>query len=117
MKNFLAVYTGTPESRARSGWDSLSESQRQVRERAGIEAWGKWVEANRAAIVEVGTPLGRTKRVFAQGTADTRNDLVAYTIIRAESHAEAASLFERHPHFTIFPGDAVEIMECLPMPG
>jgi hypothetical protein len=24
---------------------------------------------------------------------------------------------EWHPHFTIFPGDSVEIMECLPMPG
>jgi ribosomal protein S17 len=21
-----------------------------------------------------------------------------------------------HPHFTIFPGDGVEIMECLPIP-
>lgn len=30
---------------------------------------------------------------------------------------EAASLFEGHPHFAIFPGDAVEIMERLPIPG
>ena len=29
----------------------------------------------------------------------------------------AAKLFERHPHFTIFPGDSVEIMECVPLPG
>ena len=28
-----------------------------------------------------------------------------------------AKLFEKHPHFTIFPGDSVEIMECLPIPG
>jgi hypothetical protein len=26
-------------------------------------------------------------------------------------------MFENHPHFTIFPGDSVEIMECLPIPG
>jgi len=29
----------------------------------------------------------------------------------------AARLFVNHPHFTILPGDSVEIMECLPMPG
>jgi hypothetical protein len=26
-------------------------------------------------------------------------------------------LFENHPHFTIFPGEAIEVMECLPIPG
>jgi len=26
-------------------------------------------------------------------------------------------MFVGHPHFTIFPGEAVEIMECLPIPG
>jgi hypothetical protein len=29
----------------------------------------------------------------------------------------AAKLFEGHPHFTIFPGDGVEVMEVLPIPG
>ena len=29
----------------------------------------------------------------------------------------AAKMFEGHPHFTIFPGDSVEIMECLPLPA
>lgn len=28
-----------------------------------------------------------------------------------------AKLFEGHPHFSIFPGEAVEVMECLPVPG
>ena len=28
-------------------------------------------------------------------------------------HEAAAKLFQSHPHFTIFPGDAVEVMECL----
>jgi hypothetical protein len=26
-------------------------------------------------------------------------------------------MFEKHPHFSIFPGDSVEIMEVLPIPG
>ena len=41
----------------------------------------------------------------------------AFTVVRAESHEAAAKLFEQHPHFAIFPGDAVEIMPVLPIPG
>jgi hypothetical protein len=37
--------------------------------------------------------------------------------VSAESQEAAAKMFEKHPHFTIFPGDAVEIMEVLPIPG
>jgi hypothetical protein len=29
----------------------------------------------------------------------------------------AARLFEKHPHFMIFPGESVEIMPVLPIPG
>jgi hypothetical protein len=25
-------------------------------------------------------------------------------------------MFENQPHFSIFPGDSVELMECLPIP-
>jgi hypothetical protein len=36
--------------------------------------------------------------------------------VRAESHAAAVKLFENHPHFTIFPGESVEVMPILPIP-
>lgn len=43
--------------------------------------------------------------------------LAIYIGTQAESHEAAAKLVENHPHFTLFPGDSVEIMECLPLPG
>ena len=43
-------------------------------------------------------------------------EMAAFSIVQAESHEAAAKLFLNHPHFTIFPGDGVEIMECLPIP-
>ena len=46
-----------------------------------------------------------------------RNNLTGYTLVRAESHEAAAALFLDHPHFSIFPCDAVEVMEVLPVPG
>lgn len=42
--------------------------------------------------------------------------MAAYTIVEAESQQAAARMLESHPHFRIFPGEAVEVMECLPMP-
>ena len=37
-------------------------------------------------------------------------------MVRADSHEAAAKMFLNHPHFAIFPGDAVEVMEVLPIP-
>lgn len=110
MTKFLAVYTGTapPEGQAQP----LSED----RIAEGMAAWGDWMGRHAARIVDAGGPLGVTKRVSPDGVTDTHNSLSGYVVIEAQSHAEAAGLFEGHPHFSIFPGDAVEIMECLPIP-
>ena len=114
MKSFLAIYTGSPSGM--DDWKAMDAAQRAAREGAGKEAWMAWVEKNRPAIVDGGAPLGKTKRVSTDGVTDIRNQMTAYTIVRADSHEAAAKLFEQHPHFMIFPGDGVEIMECLPMP-
>lgn len=115
MKKFLAVYTGTQESRAK--WDGLPEAQRHQREAAGMAGWHKWIEDHKSSIVEMGAPLGRTKLVSRSGVSDIRNNLAAFTVVQAESQEAAAKLFLEHPHFTLFPGDGVEVMECLPIPG
>ena len=115
MKNFLAIYLGSESSG--SNWNKLDEKIRQDRLSAGLKAWGDWMVTHKASVVVEGNPLGKTKRTASQGIADIRNNLTGYVIVQAESHEAAARMFENHPHFTIFPGDAVEIMECLPIPG
>ena len=117
MKQFLAVYIGTDAALKASGWDALSEADQQARQKEGVQAWGNWVQAHRDAMVDIGTPLGKTLRVSKGGTESIRNPLTAFTVVKAESHEAAAKMFEGHPHFTIFAGDSVEIMECLPLPG
>lgn len=114
---FLAIMLGDKASSRRREWDALPEDQRRAREAEGIAAWKDWVEQNQGAIVEMGGPLGKTKRVSEDGIADVSNALAVYMVVRADSHEAAARLFEGHPHFTIFPGEAVEIMPVLPVPG
>jgi transcription antitermination factor NusG len=117
MKKFLAVYIGTPGARERSGWDELDEAKRKALEAKGMNAWGDWMATHANVVVEQGGPLGKTKRTSRSGVSDIRNNLAGYVVVKAESHEAAARLFENHPHFAIFPGDSVEIMECLPIPG
>ena len=117
MKKFLAIYTGTVDALEKSGWSKLDPAERQKLEAAGMKAWQEWAMSQGKAIVDQGSPLGKTKRAAAEGITDIKNSMVGYVIVQAESHEAAAKMFEQHPHFTRFPGDSVEIMECLPMPG
>ena len=117
MKKFMAVFTGSPAALDKYRQAFPDPEQRKAREQQGMEAWKSWVGAHSKSIVDHGAPLGRTKRVTKDGIADIRNNLAAFTIVEAASYEDAAKMFLDHPHFTIFPGDGVEIMECLPMPG
>ena len=114
---FLAVFLGSKTNAKMAAWNALPEAERRGKEQQGIAAWKAWVEKHQAAIVELGGPLGKTKRVDLSGVADISNELGAFTVVRAASHEAAAKMFENHPHFAIFPGDRVEIMPVLPIPG
>lgn len=115
MKRFLAIYTGS--AAAMDKWKSMPDQLLRERQAAGVKAWHEWVEKNKASIIEIGAPLGRTKSISPAGVADVRNNMTAFTVVQAESHESAAKIFENHPHFTVFPGEAVEVMECLPIPN
>jgi hypothetical protein len=115
MKTFLAVYLGSLSSPGQAQWNKLDEATRQVRIASGMKAWGDWMAKHKAAVVVEGGPLGKT--TSPDGVHDTKNNMSGYVVVRAESHEAAARMFENHPHFAIFPGDSVEIMECLPIPG
>jgi hypothetical protein len=114
---FLAVFLGSKTSPRMAAWNALPESDRRAKEQQGIAAWKAWVEKHQNAIAEMGGPLGKTKKVDPKGITDITNFMGAFTLVKAESHEAAARLFEEHPHFTIFPGEAVEIMPVLPIPG
>jgi hypothetical protein len=114
---YLAVFLGSKTGARSAAWNALSEGDRRVKEREGMAAWKAWVEKHQAVIVAMGGPLGKTKKVSQSGIEDTSNHMGAFTVVRADSHEAAAKIFEMHPHFTIFPGDSVEIMPVMPIPG
>jgi phosphoketolase len=117
MSNYLAVFVGSKNNPRMAAWMAMSDAERKAKEQEGIAAWGAWMEKNKDVVVGEGGPLGKTKRVSGSGIADVSNEMGAFVVVRAESHEAAAKLFEKHPHFTIFPGEAIEVMPIMPIPG
>ena len=116
LKRFMAIYIGSATAAEKAGWFAKDPAEIQELQAKGMAAWADWLNRHSASIVDVGAPLGKTKRASSAGISETSNSLTAYVIVQAESHEAAAQMFEQHPHFSIFPGDSVEIMEILPMP-
>ena len=114
---YLAVFMGSKTTPRAVAWFAMPDAERRAKEQEGIAAWKDWVMKHQAALVEGGGPLGKTKKVSDRGVEDISNELGAYVVVRADSHEAAAKMFEKHPHFTIFPGESVEIMPVLPIPG
>ena len=117
MKTFMAIYLGGTDGPKRKEWDALDDAVRKQRTEKGMAAWGDWMATHHKAVAVEGGPLGKTKRTSSAGVSDTKNNLTGYVVIRAESHEAAARMFEHHPHFAIFPGESIEVMEVLPIPG
>lgn len=111
MKKFLVLYMASPEAFQRM-MNTTPEQQRK-----GMEAWMSWINANKNRIADGGAPLGKAMRVDAGGQSDTKNPLGGYSIVQADSLAEAAKLFDRnHPHLQM-PGAWIELNEIREIPG
>jgi len=112
MKKFMAIYMASGPD-----FEKMMKSSTPEQQRKGMEAWMKWMQDNKASIVEGGAPLGKTKRADGAGVSDIRNTMGGYSVVQAETHDAAAKLFGKdHPHLSM-PGAWVEIMEIVQLPG
>src|SRR5258705_12308082 len=101
---FLAVFLGSKTSAKMAAWIALPEAERRARQQQGMAAWKAWVEKHQAALVAMGGPLGKTKKIDASRITDISNEMGAFAVVRAGSHEAAGKLFQNHPPFASFPG-------------
>ena len=113
MPRFLAVYTMKPEDLAR--FRSLPKPEQNAIDAVGLQQWADWEERNAAFSLIAAASVGRT-RVTKDGIVDAVNPFCGYIVVEADTIDAAARLFENHPHFTVFPGDGVDIMPFLTGP-
>ena len=114
MKKFLVTYLA-PAS-VIEDWKKTEPAKRKEAEEKMQGDWKKWMSDHMTMFADKGAGVGKTRRVTAQGTADTKNDIMLYAIVEAESHEAAAKAFEGHPHLQI-PQSSIEVMEIHALPG
>lgn len=113
MKKFLVLYLA-PVSILEE-W-AKTDPETQKKEEAKMKAeWDAWMKEHGAAIKET-AGAGKTKRVAQEGVVDTKNNIMLFSIVEAESHEAAAKMFENHPHLGI-PEATIEIMPANYLPG
>lgn len=111
MKTYTAIYLAPTD--VLEAWMSKSEAERKDDDTKMRAAWDAWMAAHASAFK--GThALGRTKSVGKDGIRDTKNGMMLYTVLEADSHEAAAAIFADHPHLTI-PGATIEVMETRDM--
>ena len=114
MKKFLVTYLA-PASVV-DDWKKTEPAKRKEAEEKMQGEWKRWMSDHTTMFVDKGAGVGKTKRVTAQGMSDTKNDIMLYAIVEAESHQAAAKTFEGHPHLQI-PQSSIEVMEIHALPG
>jgi hypothetical protein len=112
-KKFLVLYL-IPVS-VMEEWSKTEPSEKKAAEEKLKGEWNQWMSAHSAMILSTDAG-GKTKRVTSSGVSDTKNDIVLYSVVEAESHEAAAKSFENHPHLQI-PQSSIEVMEIRPMGG
>ena len=66
MKKFMAIYMASG-----ADFERMMKSSTPEQRSKGMEAWMKWMNENKASILEGGPRLGKTTRACATGVSDT----------------------------------------------
>ena len=89
-------------------WMQTPEDERKAQEAQMESEWNAWMQSHANVFSET-AGVGKPKRITANGIEDSRNDIMMYSFLEAESLEAAAELFKDHPHFGI-PGGWIEVM-------
>ena len=111
MKKFVAIYMAPI-----AAMDELRKNRSPERMKEIDDSWMKWVKSHEKSLVDRGSPTGKNKRVTKDKVQDVKNEILGYSVVQAETHEEAAKLFQDAPNLQI-PGAYVEVLEHFEMPA
>lgn len=112
MKKFFVLYMANEGDFKKAMAETPAMTPEE--QKAMMDEWVHWMK-DKGGVVDMGAPLGKTKRVTPSSVEDMRNEIGGYSNIEAESHEEAARKMQDSPHFKMMPGGWIEVMEIMPM--
>ncbi|MDR6866820.1 hypothetical protein J2Y69_001419 [Microbacterium resistens] len=99
MTDYLLIYRADPAAMP----DPTPEQAAEM-----MSAWNGWAEEAGDAIVNFGDPTAPV----SPGADPT---VAGYSLLRADSYEEIASLLDDHPHAAM--GGTIDVYEAQPIPG
>jgi hypothetical protein len=107
MTKFMVLYRSSTSAR-----DQMANATPEQM-KAGMEAWMQWAGKAGEAVVDLGAPLAPAAHV---GPGSDAGDISGYSIMQADSAEALGSVLDGHPHLSM-PGNSIEVLEMLSMPG
>jgi hypothetical protein len=113
LKKFLVLYLVPADVLA--SWAKTDPGVKKAAEEKMRDEWQHWM-SDHGKMLTLTEAAGKTKTVTSTGIGDTKNDILLYSIVEAETHDVAAKAFAHHPHLQI-PQSSVQVMEVRAMGG
>jgi hypothetical protein len=110
MAKFMVLYRSSVSARDQMANGTPEQMQ------AGMDAWMAWAGKAGDAVVDLGTPLAAATSLGSGSSATGGDDISGYSILQSDSAEALASLMAEHPHLHV-PGNSIEVLEFLAMPG
>ena len=110
MKKFMVLYMMPTETMKEAMQNSTPESREK-----DMQEWKEWMDAHKADLADMGSPLGKNMRVTKDGGELTSNEIGGYSIMQGESLEAVAEILKDNPSFRHMPTSYIEIMEIASM--
>jgi hypothetical protein len=107
LKKFLVLYLAPVDVLA--SWAKTDPGVKKAAEEKMRDEWQRWM-SDHAKMITITEAAGKTKETTSSGIADTKNDIMLYSIVEAESHEIATKAFAHHPHLQI-PQSSIQVTE------
>jgi hypothetical protein len=108
MNKYLLLYRSSVSAEDQMAAATPEQAQ------AGIDAWMAWGGRAGSAVTDMGSPTQLVATV-GEGTADT-GFVGGYALMDAETTEALIALLDGHPHL-MMPGNTIEVLQLLAMPG
>lgn len=113
MKQFLVLYLAP--AAVLDAWMQKPESERQAEQDKMKTEWDQWMKTHGKALKQT-AGAGRPQKVTGEGVAASRNDLMMFSLVVAETEEEVTQMFVNHPHLQI-PESSIEVMPINVLPS
>jgi hypothetical protein len=110
MAKFMILYHSSTSAR-----DQMANATPEQM-KAGMDAWMAWADKAGDAVIDLGAPTAHATHINAGAATSGADDISGYSVLQADSVEAVTGILDGHPHLGM-PGNSIDVLELLAMPG